>query len=90
MSREPITTDRPYSEMLTNAATTMLHSRDGARFPPDVKLDMQAKELNLGFLIPEDLVSHSLGESFSCFLANSKQAVMCLLLRSGFCLATLP
>ena len=26
-------------------------------------------------------------QSFTCLLANSKQAVMCLLLRSGFCLA---
>jgi hypothetical protein len=29
-------------------------------------------------------------ESFRCLLANTKRAVMCLLLRSGFRLATLP
>ena len=29
-------------------------------------------------------------QSFRCLLANSKRAVMCLLLRSGFRLATLP
>ena len=34
--------------------------------------------------------SSILVSSFRCLLANSKQAVMCLLLRSGFCLATLP
>ena len=45
---------------------------DGARFPPDVTLGIQAKEFNLGYM------------------ANSMRAVICLLLRSGFCLATLP
>ena len=35
-----------------------------------------------------NLVSH--GQSFRCLLANSKWAVMCLLLKSGFRLATLP
>ena len=34
----------------------MLHSRDGARFPPDVTLGIQDKQLNLGFLRPENLV----------------------------------
>ena len=33
-----------------DAATTMLHHRDGTRFPPDVTLGIQAKELNLGFI----------------------------------------
>jgi hypothetical protein len=28
----------------------MLHCRDGARFPPDVMLGIQAKEFNLGFI----------------------------------------
>ena len=43
-----------------DAATTMLHSRDGARFLPDVKLSIQAKEFNLGFIRSENLVSHGL------------------------------
>ena len=38
----------------------MLHRRDGARFLPDVTLGIQAKEFNLGFIIPENLVSHGL------------------------------
>ena len=38
----------------------MLHRRDGARFPPDVTLGIQAKEFNLGFIRPENLVSHGL------------------------------
>ena len=49
----------------------MLHHRDGARFLPDVALGIQAKELNLGFIRPENLVSHVL-IVFRCFLANSK------------------
>ena len=44
---------------------------------------------NLGFIRPDHLVSHGL-RVFRCLLANSKRAVMCLLLRSGFRLATLP
>ena len=72
-----------------DAATTMLHRRDGARFPLDVTLGIQAKEFNLGFIRPENLVSLGV-RVFMCLLANSKRAVMCLLLRSGFRLATLP
>ena len=34
----------------------MLHRRDGARFPPDVTLGIQAKEFNLGFIRPENHV----------------------------------
>ena len=30
--------------------------RDGTRFPPDVTLGVQAKEFNLGFIRPENLV----------------------------------
>ena len=41
-----------------DAATTMLYRRDGARFPSDVTLVIQAKEFNLGCIIPENLVSH--------------------------------
>ena len=67
----------------------MLHRRDGTRFPPDVMLGIQAKEFNHGFIRPENLVSHGL-RVFRCLLANSKRAVMCLLLRSCFRLATLP
>jgi hypothetical protein len=54
----------------------------------DVMLGIQAKEFNLGFIRPENVVSHDLRD-FRCLLANSKRAVMCLLLRSGFHLATL-
>ena len=43
-----------------DGATTMLHRRDGARFPPDMILGIQAKEFNLGFIRPEHLVSHGL------------------------------
>ena len=52
----------------------MLHHKDGARFPPDVMLGIQAKEFNLGFIRSEDLVSHGL-RVFRCLLANSKQPV---------------
>ena len=38
----------------------MLHRRNGARFPPDVTLGIQAKELNLGFIIPDNFVTHGL------------------------------
>ena len=34
--------------------------RDGARFPPDVTLGIQAKEFNLGFISPENLISDGL------------------------------
>ena len=37
----------------------MLHRRDGAR-SPDVTLDIQAKEFNLGFIKPENVVSRDL------------------------------
>ena len=43
-----------------DTATTMLHRRDYARFPPDVTLGIQAKVLNLGFKRPENLVSYGL------------------------------
>ena len=36
----------------------MLHLRDGASFPPDMTLGNQVKEFNLGFVRPENLVSH--------------------------------
>ena len=36
----------------------MLHHRDGARFPPDVTLGIQAKEFDLGFIGSENLLSH--------------------------------
>ena len=52
-------------------------------------LRIQAKEFNLGFTRPENLVFHGL-IVFRCLLLNSKWAVICLLLRSGFRLATLP
>jgi hypothetical protein len=52
-----------------------IHSRDGARFPPNVMLGIQTKEFYLG---------QSWSESFWCLLANSKQAVMYLLMRSDW------
>ena len=33
----------------------MLHRRDGARIPPDVKLGIQAKEFNLSFIRPDNI-----------------------------------
>ena len=62
----------------------MLHRRDGARFPPDIMLGIQAKELNLGYIRPDNLVSHGL-RVFRCLLANPF-----LLLKSRFRLATEP
>ena len=44
----------------------MLHLRYGARLPPDLTLGIQANEFNLGFIRPENLVSHGL-ESFESF-----------------------
>ena len=45
----------------------MLHCRDGigqmmsgAWFPPDMTLGIQAKEFNLSFIRPENVVSHGL------------------------------
>ena len=67
----------------------MLRSRHGARFLPDVTVGIQAKEFNLGFIRPENLVSRVL-RVFRYLLANYKRAVMCLLLRSVFRLPTLP
>ena len=52
--------------------------RDGTRFPPDVTIGIQAKEFNLGFISPENLVSHVL-IIFRCLLANSKRAVIALI-----------
>ena len=40
--------------------TTMVNCRDGAKFPPDMTLGIQAKEFNLGFIRPENRVSHGL------------------------------
>jgi hypothetical protein len=42
----------------------MLHHRDGAWFPPDVMLGIQAEEFNLGFIRTENLVSHGLRPFF--------------------------
>src|SRR4029434_7221153 len=72
----------------------MLYCRDGigqvmsdAWFPLDMTLGIQAKEFNLCFIRPDNLVSHGLRVQVQ---ANSRWAYMCLLLRSGFRLATLP
>jgi len=50
-----------------DAATTMLHCRDGigqvmsgAWFPSDTTFAIQAKEFNLGFIRPDNFVSHGL------------------------------
>ena len=43
-----------------DAATSMLHHREHARVPPDVMFGIQGKEFNLGFIRPENLVSHGL------------------------------
>jgi hypothetical protein len=51
----------------------MLQHRDGARFPPDVMLGIQAKELNQ---TRESCFSWT--EAFHCLLANFKRAVMYL------------
>ena len=67
----------------------MLPRADGARFPPNVALGIQAKEFSLGFIRPENLGAHGLSV-FRRLLASSKGAGMCLLLRSGFRLAALP
>ena len=53
----------------------MLHRRDGAMFPTDVMLGIEAKEFDLGFIRPTNLVSHGL-RVFRCLLTNSKQAVV--------------
>ena len=60
----------------------MLHLRDGARFP-----GIQAKEFNLGF-IRESCFSWS--ESPLVAFWQTPSWLSCLLLRSGFRLATLP
>ena len=44
----------------SSGCATMLHRRDDARFHPDVTLGIQAKEFNLGFIRPENFVSHGL------------------------------
>ena len=55
-----ILTSLPVSAADKHPHTPMLYRRDGARCPPDVTLVIQAKELNLGFIRPENLVSHGL------------------------------
>ena len=66
----------------------MLYRRDGARFPPDVMLGIQAKELNLGFIRPENLVS--LGLSVLLVPSGKLQCGCHVPFRNGFCLATIP
>ena len=50
-----------------DAATPMLHHRDGARFSPDVTVAIQTKEFILGFIRPENLVSHGLRDVYVPF-----------------------
>jgi hypothetical protein len=78
----PATEKHPHS-------ITMLHRRGWCQVSSLRNACIQAKEFNLGFIRPENLVSHGL-IVFRCLLANSKRAVMYLLLKSGFRLATLP
>ena len=52
----------------------MFHRRDGAWFSPDVTLGIQAKEFNLGFVRPENLVF--MVSSLGAFLVISKRAVI--------------
>ena len=49
---------RPW--LVSQSHSMMLHHRDGGRFPSDVTLGIQAKEFHLGFIRPENLVSHDL------------------------------
>ena len=63
----------------------MLHRRDGARFPPEVTLGSQAKESNLGFIRPENLVSH--GRSV-LYVPFGKLQVDCHVLFTGEWLAS--
>ena len=72
----------------SDAATTMLHRGDGIGFPLDVKLGVQDQVFNLGFIRPENLVSHGLG----LYVPFGKLLACCHvpLLRSGFYLATQP
>ena len=53
----PAAEKHPHSMILSPA---WIHHRDCARFPPDVTLGIQAKEFNLGFIRPENLVSQGL------------------------------
>ena len=44
-----------------SATTVFHHVMSGAWFLPDMMLRIEARQLNLGFVRPENLVSHSLG-----------------------------
>jgi hypothetical protein len=73
----------------------MRHHRDGigqvmsdAWFPTDVTIGIQAEEFNLGFVRPENLVSH--GQSPLGAFWQTPSGLTCILLRSSFRLATLP
>ena len=70
-----------------NAATTMLHRWDGIGHP-DMMLRIEAKlRFNLGLIRPDNLLSHSLRVVLVLFW---KRAFICLSLRRGICVATLP
>ena len=63
----------------------MLYRRDGVRCPPDMTLGIQAKEINFGFIRPENLVSESPLDAFwqttsrlSCaFYSTIKDGLVC-------------
>jgi hypothetical protein len=48
-----------------NITFTMLYHRDGAWFPADVTLSIQAKDFNFVSIRPENVVSH--GQSLGAF-----------------------
>ena len=51
----------------------MIHRRDGARFPPDVTVSIQVKEFNLGFIRPQNLVSHGLRVQVGCHVPFTEE-----------------
>ena len=72
-----------------DAATTMLHRGRVQGFLQMWCLAFRPKSSIFGFIRPNNIFSQGL-RVFCCLLANSKRTVMCVLLRSGFRLATLP
>lgn len=74
-----------YHHHASGEATIRQVMRDGW-LPPDVTLDIQDEEFSLGFTRPENPFHGQ--ESFTCLMANSKRAVMCLLLSKVFSIKT--
>lgn len=90
---------RGYRNFLHSAfpLTAMLYHQDGigqvmssAWIPLDIMLGNEARHFSIGFIRPENHVSHSLKVlSCRCFFMQSPSWLSRLLLRGGFCLATL-